>query len=332
MKSTKEKLIELLEKSSGEYLSGNSIAESLGITRAAIWKNIKQLENEGYVIEAVTNKGYRLDPNSDVVTYQNVAAFLKETDFPRMTDGSYSMEVLDTVTSTNTILKEKAGELPDWYVAVAGSQSAGRGRTGRSFFSPKGSGVYLSVLLRPDIPVTDSGKLTTAAAVAACRAIETCTDAQPEIKWVNDVFVNGRKVCGILTEASVNFETGRPDWIVTGIGFNVYQPENGFPADLKDIAGAIALQRQNHLRAKLAAGFIDNFYRICTSLSAVDLHKEYKRRCFIVGKPIYILRGEERIPAMALDIDRDFGLKVEYEDGRKEILSAGEVSIRPGSE
>ncbi len=320
MKSTKEQLVELLEKNSGKYISGNMIAESLGITRAAIWKNIKQLENEGYVIEAGTNKGYRLDPDSDVLTEQNVAAFLKNR--------KCTIEVLDQVTSTNTFLKEKAADLPDWHIAIAGSQSAGRGRTGRSFFSPKGSGVYLSVLLRPDVPITNSGHLTAAVAVAACRAIENCTDAKPEIKWVNDIFVNGKKVCGILTEASVNFETGLPDWIVTGIGFNVYQPKQGFPKEIAKIAGAITQCRQKNLRARLAAAFIDNFYDICNSLPVEDLYKEYKRRCFIVRKPIYVLRGEERIPAMALDIDRDFGLKVRYENGKMEVLSAGEVSIR----
>ena len=319
MKSTKEQLVELLEKNSGTYISGNMIAESLGITRAAIWKNIKQLENDGYVIDAGTNKGYRLDPDSDVLTYKNVTAFLNNK--------KCTVEVFDQVSSTNTFLKEKAADLPDWHVAVAGSQSEGRGRTGRSFFSPKGSGVYLSVLLRPDVPITNSGHLTAAAAVAACRAIEACTDAKPVIKWVNDVFVNGKKVCGILTEASVNFETGLPDWIVTGIGFNVYPPKQGFPKEIAKIAGAITEQRQNNLRAKLASGFIDSFYDICSSGQA-DFYKEYKRRCFIIGTPIYVLRAEEKIPAMALDIDRDFGLKVRYENGKTEVLSAGEVSIR----
>ncbi|MDO4206335.1 MAG: biotin--[acetyl-CoA-carboxylase] ligase, partial [Lachnospiraceae bacterium] len=115
---------------------------------------------------------------------------------------------------------------------------------------------------------------------------------------------------------------------VTGIGFNVYQPENGFPEEIAEIAGAITECRQKNLRARLAAAFIDNFYDICSSLPVEDLYKEYRRRCFIIGKAIYVLRGTERIPAMALDIDRDFGLKVRCEDGKMEVLSAGEVSIR----
>ncbi len=326
MKTTKEKLIELLEKQEGEFLSGNVIAERLGITRAAIWKNIKQLENEGYRIEAVTNKGYRLDPENDIVSLQAVRECMREI------AGKITLEVCDTVTSTNTLLKERAAELPSWYVMVAGSQSAGRGRTGRDFFSPKGTGVYLSALLRPEIAVSDAGKLTTAAAVAACRAIEACTDAHPEIKWVNDVFVNGKKVCGILTEASVNFETGDPEWIVTGIGFNVYEPEGGFPEEIREIAGAISVKRIKNLRAELAAAFIEHFYQLCSDLFSATLHKEYKRRCFVVGKPIFVLRGEERIPATALDIDKEFGLKVRYEDGKTAVLSAGEVSIRPVGE
>ncbi len=321
--TTKEKLIRLLEDNEGDFLSGNVIADKLGITRAAVWKQIRQLENDGYRIEGIRNKGYRLAPLYDVISAESVSGFLKET------KGVVKLEVHDSVGSTNTMLKEKAAELPDWYVIVAGNQTAGRGRAGRSFFSPEGTGIYLSLLLRPDIPVTDAGKLTTAAAVAACRAIEECTDAKPLIKWVNDVFVDGKKVSGILTEASVNFETGEADWIVTGIGLNVYEPEGGFPKELSEIAGSIVKEKQKNLRSRLAASFIEHFYRISKDLSGNTLLKEYKERCFLIGKEIDVLRGEEMIPATALDLTGNYGLLVSYKDGRTEVLSAGEVRVRP---
>ena len=323
--TTKEKLAILLEEKDGAFLSGNAIAESLGITRAAVWKNIKQLEQEGYQIEAVTNRGYRLLPMNDAISESAVRSFLGDK------NDLFTLDVRDSVTSTNSLLKEMAPELPDWYVMIARNQTAGRGRVGRSFFSPYDTGIYLSVLLKPDISVSDAGKLTTASAVAACRAIESSTEAKAQIKWVNDVFVNGGKVCGILTEASVNFETGKPDWIVTGIGFNVYPPKGGFPKELQKVAGVITEKAEKNLRAKLAAEYIRNFYEICGRLSETQFYQEYKERCFILGQLINVIKGEETIPARALDILEDFSLLVQYQDGREEALAAGEVSIRPGS-
>lgn len=321
--TTKEKLAKLLEEQNGAFLSGNVIASQLGITRAAIWKNIKQLEKDGYEIEAVTNKGYRLSASNDAVTEGVIREYLGEQ------KDLFFLDVRKSVTSTNTLLKEKAAELPDWYVLVAGNQTAGRGRAGRAFFSPAETGVYLSILLRPDIPVSDAGKLTTAAAVAACRAISHCTEEEPKIKWVNDVFLRERKVCGILTEASVNFETGKPDWIVTGIGFNVYPPEEELPEELSGIAGAIAKERKKDLRCRIAAEFILAFYELCRDLSGAFLYQEYKERCFVIGEEVFLLRGDKKIPAVVLDLLPDFSLLVRYEDGTTEALSAGEVSIRP---
>jgi len=184
------------------------------------------------------------------------------------------------------------------------------------------------MLLRPAVSASDAGRVTTAAAIAACRAIERNTAARPQVKWVNDVFVNGRKVCGILTEAAVNFETGDPDWVITGIGFDVYEPEGGYPPELAGIAGHIAQQREGWLRARLAADFIREFSQICSDLYCPDLINEYRERCFVIGQKIYVLKGEARIPAEALGISGDCGLIVRYEDGTEAVLSSGEVSIR----
>ena len=217
-----------MEKSEGEYLSGSMLAKKLGVTRAAVWKNIRQLQAEGYKIEAVTNRGYRLGREQDSVSEAGIRKALGEL------ENVFTLEMYDVLTSTNTVMKERADSLPEWTVIISSSQTAGRGRIGRSFYSPSDSGIYLSVLLRPALPASEATRITTAAAVAACRAIESCTAATPSIKWVNDVFVNGKKVCGILTEGSLNMETGGLDWAVMGIGLDVYEPDGGFPEEIRE--------------------------------------------------------------------------------------------------
>ena len=324
--TTKQRLELLLIQSGGNYVSGEEIAKYLGISRTAVWKNIKQLEEDGYQIEASTKLGYRLGDLSDPVSANSIGKYLGN-DADRFT-----VEVISEATSTNNVLKERAAELPEWYVLAAAHQTRGKGRMGRSFFSPRGTGLYLSILLRPTLPAEQSIRITTASAVAACLAIEECTDEDPQIKWVNDVFVRGKKTCGILTEASLNIESGGLDWAVMGIGFNVYEPEGGFPADIAEIAGAISRERQKDLRSRLAASFIRHFYEICSDLSGSRFSEEYKKRSFIIGKEINVIRGGSVHPARALDIDEECRLIVEYEGGRREALSSGEVSIRPAAE
>ena len=319
----KDKLAALLLESGEEFLSGSVIAEELGISRAAVWKNIKYLEQDGYSIEGVNNKGYRLADDNDVVSPAFIEKYLGEK------KDLFRAEVLESTVSTNTLLKSKADRLPDGAVIIAGNQTGGRGRAGRSFYSPSGTGIYLSVLLKRNIRFDDAGRLTCAAAAAACRAVEQCAQCSAGIKWVNDVFVNDKKVCGILTEASVNCETGVPDWIVTGIGFNVYEPEGGFPEEIAEVAGYISNKKQKDLRSRLAAAFILNFYDICEDLKSTALYEEYKARCFVPGRSVFVLSGGNKRPAEALDINEDFSLSVRYEDGSCEALNAGEVSIRP---
>lgn len=320
--TTRQKLAILLEDQEEGFLSGSAIADQLHITRAAVWKNIRQLEEEGYVIEAVNNRGYRLAPEHDVLSEHAVRKELESA------GETFELEVFREVESTNNLLKDHAQEYADWHTAIADHQISGKGRRGRSFFSPSGSGIYLSMLIRLPLEAMEATRITTAAAVAACRAIEKTTDARPEIKWVNDVFVNGKKICGILTEASISMESGRLDWAVMGIGLNVYEPEGGFPEELQNIAGAITSKRQKNLRSRLAAAFMEEFRHICSHLDSPLLVTEYKKRSFILGLPVNVLKGEESLPAIAEDIDDNCALIVRYPDGSREALSSGEVSIR----
>ena len=196
---------------------------------------------------------------------------------------------------------------------------------GRSFESPAGTGIYLSVLFRQVLPAEGALSITTAAAVSACRAIEECTDAEPSIKWVNDVYVRGKKVCGILTEGSADPSTGTLRWAVMGIGFNVYEPENGFSDAIKEVAGIISPKPQENLRNRLSGAFLRHLKSLLLCGSFSD---EYRRRSFVPGRRINVLRSGIPRPALALGIDDGCRLLVRYEDGSTEALSSGEVSIR----
>ncbi len=248
----------------------------------------------------------------------------------------FEPEVFSEIDSTNTYLKKLASQagqshtqdLKTWHTVIASCQTAGRGRMGRTFLSPAETGLYLSVLLRPKTAAGPATRITTAAAVAACLAIESCTEERPQIKWVNDVFIRGKKACGILTEASADPKTGSLDWAVMGIGFNVYEPEGGFPEELRGIAGPIATVRQRDLRSRLAASFLREFYSICRDLEEADYYEAYRKRSFLIGRSINVIRGASVRPAVALDVDRECRLVVRYEDGSEERLSSGEVSVR----
>ena len=333
--NTKQQIAALLEQHETEYISGSAIAETLGLTRAAVWKCVKQLEAEGYDIESA-KKGYRLGGNNNAVSEGLVRRYLdSERKYGSPEDGTdgpaerISLEVLSSVDSTNNYLKSKASQTPSWHAVIASGQTAGRGRMGRSFVSPAGTGVYLSVLLRPALPAQQAVRLTTAAAVAACLAIEECTDAKASIKWVNDVYVNGKKTCGILTEASIDLESGGLDWAVMGIGFNVYEPEGGFPEEIRSVAGAIAAKSSRDLRSRIAASFLRHYYGIVETEQLKGYPDEYIKRSFVIGKRVNVLRSGTSRPAKALSIDEECRLIVEYEDGTQEALSSGEVSIRP---
>ncbi|MCR5720006.1 MAG: biotin--[acetyl-CoA-carboxylase] ligase, partial [Lachnospiraceae bacterium] len=212
---------------------------------------------------------------------------------------------------------------------VSGKQTGGRGRRGRSFFSPKGTGIYLSFIFSPDMKDFNPGEVTCRAAVAACLAIEACLDVKPKIKWVNDIYVDDRKVAGILTEARVDFETGVPTRVVVGIGFNVYVPEGGFPEELSQVAVALTDTKSFNLRARIGAEFISLFRKFTDSQDKEFVLSKYRERSFLEGKEIMVLSGDDKRPAVAGGIGDDFSLEVTYENKETERLTAGEVSIVP---
>ncbi len=321
--SVKERLLPLLTDRGEDYLSGEDAAKLLGVSRNAVWKAVSALKEEGYNIEAVTNRGYRLKDSGDVLSSAEIEknlTFLK---------GRLNIEVKKAVTSTNALLKEKAAAgAPEGTVLIALSQTAGRGRFTRKFFPPSDTGIYMSILLRPRISAENAALITTAAAVAVAEAAEKLSGGKTAIKWVNDVLIDGKKICGILTEASLNIESGELDYAVLGIGLNVYEPENGFPDEIKNIAGAILKERGSGNKSRLAAAVLESFFKYYKDISERRYLKAYRERCIVLGKQISVMSQDGSRSAYALDIDENCRLRVKYPDNKEELLSSGEVSIK----
>lgn len=240
-------------------------------------------------------------------------------------------KVYRSVTSTNILAKEAAKNgTTEWSCIAAKHQSAGRGRLGRSFFSPDGSGVYFSVILRPSLDAEQLTMLTTSAAVAVCMAIEEEFNIFPEIKWVNDIYLKSKKICGILTEAAFD-PNGKIDYAVTGVGINLLAPENGFPEDISNVAGFLLSEPEENAENRFLASFLKHYKRIYSSLEANSTYAadEYRRRCFVIGKEINIISSGKIIgTGVAVDTDQFCRLIVRRNDRSTEILSSGEISIR----
>lgn len=316
--ATKSKLLEMLEKNRGVCQSGEKLAQQLGVSRAAVWKAIKQLREEGYEICAVTNKGYTLTEGNDILSSEAIRCFLEH--------GEAEVQVFQEISSTSQVLKQMAMEkkLPHGSVVAANCQNQGKGRKGRRFYSPGNSGLYLSVLLYPQKTAGESLTITAAAAVAVCRAVETCCGKTLGIKWVNDLYLHEKKVCGILTEAVTDFETGDIEFAVVGIGLNLYEPEGGFPGELAGKAGNI-LQRDENVDRNRLAGCIVN--ELLKEIEKNEIPKEYIQKNIVPGRWILIRQGETSRRVKAERILEDGRLLVIREDGEKELLQNGDVSL-----
>lgn len=322
--SVKDEVLKELENNKGDYISGcYQLADNLGVSRNSVWKAIKALEKSGYEINAIPNKGYCLAEKNDILSSYSIKQHLKN---PHL-----DISVFSSVTSTNTILKEMAEQgAKEGTVIIAEEQTAGRGRTGKQFYSPKGTGIYISILLRPDIPAEESLFLTTSAAVATARAIEDVSDKRALIKWVNDIYLEDKKTCGILTEGAFNVETGKLDYAIVGIGINVCIPDGGFPDNIKDIATAIFDKQTDSInkRSILIANLLDYFMEYYKDFKSKSYVKEYIERSMIIGKTITVIEGSKTSVAKAIDIDKNCRLKVQFEDGTTKWLSSGEVSTK----
>ena len=242
-----------------------------------------------------------------------------------------TLDVRPTLSSTNTVLRQLAEQgAPVGLVLVAEEQTGGRGRFGRSFYSPKESGVYFSVLLKPDLPLKDNHLITTAAAVAICRALEQVFNLAPQIKWVNDVYLHRQKTAGILTEGIPAPSGDRLAYALLGIGINIFPPADAFNGELAAKATSLfPTPPADDLRAVIVAAVLDNYFQLAPHLQEQFFYQEYKKRLFILGEDIFIKQGNESFQARVLDLREDFALKVQLACGEIRYLNSGEVSIIP---
>lgn len=251
----------------------------------------------------------------------------------KRTDGFFSPSLnmihFDHLPSTNTFVADLARHgVKEGVVVIADYQSEGRGRHGRSFYSPQGSGLYMSVLLRPQFQSDVAVRITTAAAVAVAEAIEQLTDQKAEIKWVNDIFLSGKKVGGILTEGALTLEGKGLDFAVLGIGVNIAMPQTGFPDEIKKIAGSLGVPASSSFRNRLADKILYLFFQYYTHLEDSPHFEAYRSRLCFFGKKIVVNQGNSSYDALACGLDTDFRLIVQKENGREAALSCGEISIK----
>lgn len=319
----KQQVLKILEENRGSSVNGAKLAEKLFVTRSSIWKAVKALQKDGYRIEAVTNKGYSLLPNNDIISVESIVPYLSEK------AALFSLDVRQTVTSTNTVAKEMAAKgAKAGTVIIAREQTEGRGRMGRTFYSPHDTGIYFSIILRPELSLEDSLLITTSTAVAVAKAMERIAKVKAEIKWVNDIYIHGKKVCGILTEASLNFENGGLEYAVVGVGINI--ETNDFPQDIQSIAGSVFSEKPKDapITSMLVAEVLNNMADCMNNLTDKSYLEDYRSRSFLIGKDIIVFKGKEQTFAKAIAIDDQARLVVEYEDHSKEALISGEVSVR----
>ena len=302
-------------------VSGEALAERLGVSRNAVWKCIKQLKKEGFVISASTNKGYFLEACKSALSPVIIQS---ELDANKL---DCELLFFDEINSTNTKAKELAEQgYKNGTVVIARTQTGGRGRLGRKFYSPE-SGLYLSIIARPVLIDSEASRITSMCAVATAEAIESVCPLKVYIKWVNDLFVNNKKTCGILTEAGLNLENRSIDYVVIGIGINC--AKQTFPADLKDIA--TSLENECGLSVNINSLAVEIIKRVLAGINNIgdaSIIKECRKRSILLGKTITVLCGENSYDATATGIDDDGGLVVKLADGQIKTLKSGEVSVR----
>lgn len=313
----KNEVAAVLEKRRGRAVSGQELADMLGVSRAAVWKAVKQLQDDGYHISAGRNRGYILENETDVLTAEGIRLNLPE----KYRD--VQVEVYRTVASTNTEAKAAALRgAAHGSIFAADEQTAGRGRFGKAFYSPADTGLYMSVILKPHKPLTDCFFITAAAACAITGCIEELCGINAGIKWVNDIFYNGRKICGILTEAMSDFESGMADVVIVGIGLNVRTTE--FPEEISGVAGSLnVFAERNRLCADIAARLLD----LTETGDNAALMEEYRSRSLVIGHDIVYQQDGREFTGRALGID-DAGRLIVENNGELILLRSGEISIR----
>lgn len=319
----KGEILKLLKETDG-YVSGQELCRRFGVSRTAVWKVINQLKEEGYEIEAVRNRGYALKGAGDVLSEAELLSCLK-------TEWAGGRTVyFDATDSTNVQAKRLAeAHAPHGTLVVSDRQDGGKGRRGRSWASPSGVGIWMSLILRPEIAPSSASMLTLAAALAVREGIREETGLSPLIKWPNDLVLNGMKICGILTEMST--ELMEIQYVITGIGINVNQRE--FPSEIRDTATSLSLEagrcfRRSSLIAAILKAFEKDYAAFLKTGDLSLLLEEYNACLVNRGKEVCILDPSGEYRAVAEGIDESGSLLVTLPDGTRREIISGEVSVR----
>jgi len=324
-------ILKILRKNAPLPVSGEELSRMLGVTRTAVWKHIRQLISEGYSINASSKKGYIFEAAPEDINRYEIAY-----DLDTKTVGK-EIIYLNSIGSTNDYAKKAASEgAPDGTVVVADMQTAGKGRLGRFWQSPAGKGIYLSVILRPDASPAHMQIITVAAAAAAVTAIEKSTGLKTLIKWPNDIVIDGKKVCGILTE--MNSELDRVNYIVLGIGFNYSQDKEDFPGELADRATSLkicsetrGIKFEKKTKLILIREFLkelDKLYEDILEGRSARILSTWKANTATLGKEVRVTCRDAEYTGTAVDITEDAGLLVRMSDGTLREIKSGEVSVR----
>lgn len=319
----KREILKLLKETEG-YVSGQDLCDRFRVSRTAVWKAIRQLEEEGYEIEGIRNRGYRLVDCPDGLTEEELGAAIRGTWAGR------PVFYYPEIGSTNDQAKKLAAEgCPHGTLVTAERQTAGRGRRGRTWISPRGEAIYMSLVLRPDLPPSSASMVTLVAAMAVGAGIRKAAGLESRIKWPNDLVVNGKKVCGILTEMSAELDCIH--YVIIGIGINAAQKE--FPPELEEKATSLAMEAGHPVnRCRLAAAVLEEFetyyekYRETGDMTL--LMEEYNRELAGAGGTVRVLSPEGEYSGLSRGIDREGRLLVDREDGSREAVVSGEVSVR----
>ncbi len=322
MVSLKKRIFDILV-SAKDYISGQSLAEQLGVSRQAVWKEIKALRDSGFEISSVTNKGYRLVSMPSCLNGLAVSRYLDTAVIGK------TLIVLDSVSSTNDYLKLLGTEgCENGTVVTAREQTKGKGRLGRSWASQKDENLAFSILLRPSISPREISSITPLAGLAVCRALRDFTGLDLKIKWPNDIILGKKKMVGILTEMAAEFDA--VEYVITGIGVNVDQTT--FPEEIAYKATSLLLETGRHYdKNRLLAGLLtrieDTFTRSGLELTA-EIISEYKKLCATIGRSVTFKKGTRNISGVAVDIDEQGALKVMLSDGSLRTVNAGEVTVQ----
>ncbi|GAA0789758.1 biotin--[acetyl-CoA-carboxylase] ligase [Hathewaya limosa] len=326
----KEEVLKLLKESGNEFISGENLSKQFGISRAAIWKYIKVLKEDGYNIESVSRKGYRILSSPDVLTYEEIEASLKTKYIGR------KIFHFDVIGSTNTKAKEiasltmqKYNDLDNGTIVISEGQTAGKGRLGRVWESPTGKGIWFSIILKPDISPLKVSNITIIGASAVNLALKEM-GVESYIKWPNDIIIENKKVCGILTEMSAELDL--VNYIVMGIGINVNIEKDDFPKELKNKATSLkAVYGKEFNRKKLLASILNNFEELYDNYIKNDLLEPCIKICrdksILIGKEVFIEQRNKKYKVRVLDINNDGALVIQKEDGNLEEVISGEVSM-----